>query len=48
VAWNVNRVTGPAKDSIEQGGMKVTSPDPLYIVKRDRIDTLKKAAVIFT
>ena len=25
-----------------RGALKVTSPDPLYTVKRDRIDTLKK------
>lgn len=26
-----------------RGKLKVTSPDPLYLVKRDRIDTLKKS-----
>lgn len=27
-----------------RGKLKVTSPDPLYTVKRDRIDTLKKSS----
>jgi transposase len=30
------------KVSWNRGKLKVTSPDPLYTVKRDRIDTLKK------
>lgn len=30
------------KISWNRGALKVTSPDPLYIVKRERIDTLKK------
>ena len=30
------------KISWNRGALKVTSPDPLYLVKRDRIDTLKK------
>jgi transposase len=30
------------KISWNRGALKVTSPDPLYLVKRDRSDTLKK------
>lgn len=30
------------KISWNRGALKVTSPDPLYLVKRERIDTLKK------
>lgn len=32
----------PHKISWNRGVLKVTSPDPLYTVKRERIDTLKK------
>jgi transposase len=31
------------KISWNRGALKVTSPDPLYLVKRERIDTLKKS-----
>lgn len=29
--------------SLNRGKLTVTSPDPLYMIKRDRIDTLKKS-----
>lgn len=38
----VSRCIKQHKISWNRGALKVTSPDPLYTVKRERIDTLKK------
>ena len=39
----VSRCLKQHKIPWNRGKLKVTSPDPLYTVKRDRIDTLKKS-----